>query len=224
VPKKVILFDFDGTIAPTIAVGVSVFNELAREHGFLEITPKNAVDLRKKGPWQVMQALHIPKMKVPLVVARLRKGVQLKIGALAVGEDMRKVLLTLKQKGYGLGIVTSSSKANVLEFLKKNQLEIFDYIEAGSGLFFKARAIKKVIARHHLQKTDIAFVGDEIRDVAAARKNNITAVAVVWGANSREGLASEHPDFIADTPPALATILSRVSRGEHHVVANAVDR
>ncbi|MEK6881728.1 MAG: HAD hydrolase-like protein, partial [Nanoarchaeota archaeon] len=34
---KLILFDFDGTIADTINVGIPIFNKLARKHNFLEI-------------------------------------------------------------------------------------------------------------------------------------------------------------------------------------------
>jgi len=205
--KKVALFDFDGTIAASVQAGVSVFNEMARKHGFLEITPEKIPALREKGARQAARELRIPRLKIPMVVRRLRKGVKNQISMIAPVEGVKPILVALKKNGCELGIVTSNSKANVRAFLRNNKLEIFDYINAGSGIFYKAAAIGKTVARHRLKGHEIIFVGDEIRDVIAARKNKMTIVAVTWGANSRKGLEKENADFIVDTVEELAAIL-----------------
>jgi len=44
------------------------------------------------------------------------------------------------------------------------------------------------------------YVGDEIRDIRAARKVGIAVAAVTWGFNSQEALAAENPDFLVDSP------------------------
>jgi len=40
---KLVLFDFDGTIANTLDAGIPLFNEFARKYGFLEIRDKEEV-------------------------------------------------------------------------------------------------------------------------------------------------------------------------------------
>ena len=205
--KKVALFDFDGTIAASIHVGVSVFNEIARENGFLEITPERIPALRERGVRQAARELGIPHLKVPMVVRRLRKGFKARIHEVAPVAGIKSILATLKKNGCELGIVTSNSRANVRAFLKNNKLEIFDYIRASSGIFYKAAAIRKTVARHNLTNHEMIFVGDEIRDVIAAKKNKMAAVAVTWGTNSRKGLEKENADFIVDTAEELSAIL-----------------
>lgn len=209
--KKVALFDFDGTIAETVRAGVAVFNELAREQGFLEITPANIPMLQEKGAQQVARELGIPRLKIPMVVRRLRKGLKEQIPTVAPVEGMKPLLLALKNSGCELGIITSNSRGNVLAFLKNNKLEIFDYIRAGSGVFYKANGIRRIIKRHGLENRQTIYIGDEIRDVLAAKKNMMTIVAVTWGANSRKGLEDANADFVVDTMNELSVILSDFS-------------
>ena len=59
-----------------------------------------------------------------------------------------------------------------------------------------------------LRKSEVAFVGDEVRDVEAARKVGMTVVAVTWGINSRQGLADANPDFLVDTAEELIKLLT----------------
>jgi len=204
---KTILFDFDGTIAATVDVGVAIFNKLARRHGFLEITPENADELRGKGPRGVMKALGIPMLKVPTVVRSLRSGVRAVIPTVQAVSGVRSAVLALRERGYQLGIVTSNSAENVRQFLVNNDMEFFDYVQAGAGVFSKASSIKKLLAREGLEKDETIFVGDEIRDIEAAHKIGMKALAVTWGINSREGLAGAKPDFIVDTAEELLGIL-----------------
>ncbi len=205
--KKTILFDFDGTIADSVSAGVSAFNDLARRYGFMEITSENAGELRANGPRAAIRALDVPLLKVPLVLRALRNGVRLALPTLPPAEGVRSAILSLKERGFRLGIVTSNSEENVRVFLENNQMEIFDFIQAGTGLFNKGTKIKKLIAREGLKKDEIVFVGDEIRDIEAARKNNLTAIAVTWGLNSREGLEAARPDFVVGTAVELVALL-----------------
>lgn len=203
---KTILFDFDGTIADTVETGVEVFNDLARRYGFYQITASNAEMLRAKGPRAVMRTLEIPVLKAPVVLRSLRKGIRLALPDVEVVEGVRAAILSLREKGYRLGIVTSNSADNVRQFLKNNQMEWFDYIQAGTGIFNKASKIRKLVARESLKCDETVFVGDEIRDIEAAKKNKMKVVAVTWGLNSREGLEIARPDFIIESAGELAAL------------------
>lgn len=51
------------------------------------------------------------------------------------------------------------------------------------------------------------YVGDAPTDLAAAHAAGVDAIAVTWGAFSREPLAAARPHAIADTPAELLAIL-----------------
>lgn len=53
------------------------------------------------------------------------------------------------------------------------------------------------------------YVGDEVRDVEAARGAGMRSIAVSWGFNSEMALRAAHPDYIAASPNELPDLLSR---------------
>ena len=120
---------------------------------------------------------------------------------------MKEVLETLKKENFMLGILTSNSKDNVQEFLKKNDMDVFDWVYAERSLFGKARKLDKIIKKQKLKKEETIYVADEIRDIEAAKKSQIKIMAVTWGFNAKAGLAKYRPDFLLDHPKELLTTL-----------------
>ena len=73
----------------------------------------------------------------------------------------------------------------------------FDFIHAGSSYFGKKRAIKKVLKMHKIEQA--IYIGDETRDIDAAKQTKICSMAVTWEFNSERILKQYNPDFIAHT-------------------------
>jgi phosphoglycolate phosphatase len=59
----------------------------------------------------------------------------------------------------------------------------------------------------------VIYVGDETRDIEAARKIQIQVIAVSWGFNSREVLAEQKPDFLISHPSQLIEVVRGESPG-----------
>ncbi len=206
--QKIVFFDFDGTLADTIRIGADTYNELAEKHGFKKIGPENVAYLRQGDPRRAMKELNISFFKLPLILQKLRAGVEAKIANLTVFTGMKPILVSLKKNGYRLGVFSSNSTKTINHFLEQNRLSgLFDYVHAGSGIFGKTLGFQKIVRRYGSQNSQFIFVGDEIRDVEAARKSGATSIAVTWGINSKEGLMRAHPDFIVDAPEELTKIL-----------------
>jgi phosphoglycolate phosphatase-like HAD superfamily hydrolase len=121
---------------------------------------------------------------------------------------MKEALLELKQQGHQLGIVTSNSVENVAAFLEAQEMQgVFDFIGSGLTLFGKGKIIQRIIKQHGLDPATVIYVGDETRDIEAARKIQVRAIAVSWGFNSSQVLAEQNPDFLIHCPSELVNVV-----------------
>lgn len=83
---------------------------------------------------------------------------------------------------------------------------LFSFIHAESTYFSKAYLIKKTLAKYQLDKSQAVYIGDETRDIDAAKKNHIISVAVTWGYNSEKTILKYEPSFIAKIPADILTL------------------
>jgi len=54
----------------------------------------------------------------------------------------------------------------------------------------------------------VFYVGDETRDVEAARKAGVKTIAVTWGFNGEDILKKQKPDYLARRPEELIALLN----------------
>ena len=106
-----------------------------------------------------------------------------------------------------MGILTSTSEENVRKFLKKNKLELFDFIYSGSSIFGKHKVMKSLLKKQKLKRKEVIYVGDETRDIEAAKKAKVKIISVTWGFNTKQILKKQKPDFLIDKPKELMKIL-----------------
>ena len=202
-----IVFDFDGTIADTLSVVIRIANKFADHYGYKKIPLSDLPLLREKKPSAVLRHLGISIFKLPIVARRIRFEMNKEIVNLKTIVNLKDTLLHLKENGCILGILTTNSRENVMEFLKKNDLEIFDFVYSGRAVFGKSRLLKKLMKEKTIPHKDPIYVGDEIRDVEAAKKAGIKVISVSWGYNTKGALSKSHPDHIIEKPEELEEII-----------------
>lgn len=205
---KVLIFDFDGMIADSRITLVKIANELADEFGYDPVTESDIVRLSNLSSKDVIIQSPIPAYKIPFLLRRVKRQLNEHIAYLQPFEGMEEALSNLKKKGCYLGIITSNLGANVSLFLRKNSLDnYFDFVYSANTLFGKNKVINKAIDKHHLLKDEVIYIGDETRDIEAAKKSNIKVAAVTWGFNSASVLKKYNPDFILNKPQELLDII-----------------
>ncbi len=200
---KVLLFDFDGTICDSYLAAVEIFNNLAGEYKYKKLDEAECMQVRDLTAQEFLQFMKISIIKVPFIARRAKKELQSKVDSLRPFLGIKETILQLHENGYKLGILTSNSEKNIKHFFKKNNLEIFDFIYSDSGLFGKGKVLKKLLKRHQIDPTQVAYVGDETRDIEAARAAGIKIIAVTWGYNSKALLEKHHPNFLIEYPRQL---------------------
>ena len=206
---KLLIFDFDGTIADTFDAGVIILNKLADEFGFRPLHPKDMEKVRDMRTRQLMKFLDIPTRKMSRIARRGSEELYACIHSIQPLPGMPEALRELQTLGFALGIITSNTELNVQIFLRSHELELFDFVRCSSKLLGKARMIRSVIRRQHVRAADILFVGDETRDIEAAKKAGIRIAAVTWGYNSRRSLEAMKPDFVFESPKELVALLAQ---------------
>jgi phosphoglycolate phosphatase-like HAD superfamily hydrolase len=204
---KLLVFDFDGTLADTLSACLAVSNRLAAEFDYRRVDPEELEGLRGLSWQELRQFLGVPLVKVPLILARGRRLILEDGCAVRPFPGLAEVLRDLRERGHRLGVVTSASSENVAAFLGVHGLDLFDFVSASSSLWGKAKRLNDVLRREGLAPRDVLYIGDETRDIEAAKKASIRSVAVTWGFNLRPALERFAPDFIAQEPRDLLRVV-----------------
>lgn len=199
---QMVLWDFDGTLADTLTSGVSVYNDLAVVHGFNVITDPAALrDLKTR---EILQRLRIPLWKTPWLARKFvaqQKGMMPNI---RLFQGIDRVLKSLRDSGISQGIVSSNSEESIRLCLRANDAEhYFDVIVGYAKLFGKHTAMQQMITHRSLQPQQILYVGDEVRDIEAARRVSIEVAAVTWGWHSSTLLSLQRPTYLINDPSEL---------------------
>jgi phosphoglycolate phosphatase len=207
---RIIIFDFDGTIADTYEAIVKISNQLADEFGYKPVQQDDLLRLKNLSSWEIVKESEISLFKIPFLLRRVHLELAKEIDNLKPIEGIELALENLKSQGYCLGIVTSNTKENVVTFLLKYKLEkLFDFIYSDTAIFGKHRIINEAIKQNKADKTKVIYIGDETRDIRSAQKSKISAVAVSWGFNSAKILAEHKPDFLINNPAELIEAIAQ---------------
>jgi phosphoglycolate phosphatase len=149
----------------------------------------------------------IPLWKVPLIVRHFRRLKAEHADEIRIFPGATATLEALKAEGVQLALVTSDSEPNVRHQLGSSHFELFSAVECNASLFGKAAKFRRVIERSPCPRNEIVAIGDEIRDIEAARKVGICSAAVAWGYTNPSALRQHAPDFVfEDMEDIVATV------------------
>jgi phosphoglycolate phosphatase len=201
-----LLFDFDGTIADTFDLAMSIGKNICDSLGLRVVTSDDIVRFRNMPLRAAVRSLRIPFRKIPKILLRIRREIHEHIDDIRPCDGMQSVLEELRSRCDLLGVVTSNSEENVARFLTRQGLDFFDCGAYSSGMFGKSSKLRGLLHRQNLSKDSVLYIGDTVGDVVACRKAGIRVAAVAWGFNSKEVLATANPDFIVSEPRELLAI------------------
>jgi len=194
---KTLLFDFDGTIVDSFELGLSIFNNLAHRYNKNDLSDLTIDEIKSMHAIKVVRHFGIPVYQLPFFVYHAKRDFKKNIIDVKIFPEIKPVLHNLKKK-FRIAILSSNSEENISYILKSNDINIFDFIHSGSSIFGKARSIRAALRKQKLSLSEVAYIGDEARDIDAAKKLGIPIVSVCWGFNSKPLLSSLNPDLIVE--------------------------
>ncbi|NER80091.1 MAG: HAD hydrolase-like protein [Leptolyngbya sp. SIO1D8] len=206
-----LLFDFDGTLADSLSAIVTITNRLAPEFGYRPTPWEKIEALKGLNARQLIQYSGISILKIPALLRRLQTELRQQSTLIPPCAGMPTVIQALYERQHTLAVITSNSPDIVRTFLATHQMQdCFVNVDGGGTLFRKGKLIAQYLQRNSFDLAQTVYIGDEVRDIEAARLAGIRSVAVTWGFNQREVLAAANPDWLVDDPEALQAIADAV--------------
>ncbi len=206
VKYKYVLFDFDGTIADTEEANFVIYQKLAEKYNLRNITIDELGHIKKMSAKELIEYIELKKRYLPFILRRGKKLLKQDIKNIRLcKDDILDTVKVLRDMGIKIAIITTNSKDNVLTFLNENNVDYFDFILSAS-MFGKESKMRRIIKKEKLKLSEVLYVGDEIRDIHAAKNTGIDIASVGWGYNTVESLKKHKPEYLIFEPKELIDI------------------
>ncbi|USQ76639.1 HAD-IA family hydrolase [Ornithinimicrobium cryptoxanthini] len=208
---RVVLFDFDGTLADTIPLIVASFQHTV-SHQFGEVVSEQEARSWIGRTLVDTFAERYPGQAEAMVKTYRDWNLAHHDDLIRAVEGISQVLDGLLVAGCRLGVVSSKSEHTVRRGLQavglRHDFDIIVGLEATARhkphpdpLLHAAEALK-------VDPAVCAYVGDATVDIRAARAAGMRPVGVTWGAGTTAELRAEGPAAVADTAGELLGILT----------------
>ena len=195
-----IVFDFDGTIADSFMVAVETLFELTHRE---PLPDEDITRLRAMSTRELLRALHVPLWQVPFLAWRARRKLRGRLASIDLIPGIDDAIRRLS-RDHQLFVLSSNSAENVHIFLARFGIAAcFADIIGNASPLYKQGPLRRLLRRNRLAAGKVWYVGDETRDVDAARRAGVQVVAVSWGYNDIGALERHHPDALVFTPEEL---------------------
>lgn len=180
-PIRLVVFDFDGTLADSFDWFVGAVNEAADRFAFRRVGAGEIAELRLRGARDFMRHVGLAPVRVPQVARWMRARMQEDIARIGRVEGVDRTFAALERAGIERAIVTSNARANVERVLGAAMSGRVGHWSTGAALFGKAARIRRLVRAAGVRPDAALYVGDETRDAEAARRAGVRFAGVAWG-------------------------------------------
>ena len=206
---KLVIFDFDGTLADTRPFMLSVAADLTRRHNTPFPDEKMIEQMRGYTIKQIMEKYQVSMWKILRMGRDFQQLLYENIGTIKLFPGIETVIRTLADKNIAMAVVTSNQLRNVIAVLGDELSQLVSFFECEAKLFSKSAKLKRVLRLADLQPADALSLGDETRDIEAAKKSGIPCAAVDWGYNTRDSLLLHEPNYLLTSVDEILKVVFR---------------
>ena len=207
--NRAIVFDFDGTIADSEQLILDIYESFAKKSNWPELTHKRYMNLRGGSPQQAMKWVGVKIWQLPWLVRSGRKEYSKHKDDIKLFPYIADTILKLDGVGYDVYILSSNSKDTVQSILSANGINGKVKTLKGSSIFGKHKVLKNLLRKNRYKVRESWMIGDEIRDIEAAKKAGMNSIGVVWGLQSVNALEKTSPTAIAKKPGDIMKFVTK---------------
>lgn len=206
----VVVFDLDGTVVNTIPLIIASY-----EHAMLDVLGERPRPGEARGwigePLYTTFGSRYPERAQELIDSYVAWNLAHLPELLEDFPGTPGLLRSLRDAGARLGVATSKRRSSAETTLRhaglEGLLEVTVAMEDTAVHKPEPDPLLLALERLGARPEEAAYVGDAAVDVLAARAAGMAAIAVSWGAATREALVSARPDALVDTVEQLQALL-----------------
>jgi phosphoglycolate phosphatase len=206
--RRAVLFDFDGTLADTAPDLGAAVNHLRTQQGLAPLSVdavRPFASMGARGLLRVGFGLKPEDEAFPaLRDAFLDRYSENLCDGTRLFPDMKELLQELRRRRIAWGIVTNKASRFTERLVKALALEPDCVVCGDSTPHLKPHPASLLLAAERLElpPESCFYLGDDLRDIQAARAAGMRPVAVTWGYHSpdNDGPPSWNADLLIDQP------------------------
>jgi phosphoglycolate phosphatase-like HAD superfamily hydrolase len=206
VKRKILIFDFDGTIADTKAIYYKTISNQLKVFGYSYKKVDKAIDLGMSLK-RTLKRLGFSFIISWFVHRRVMKEVEKEVEKVKKCKDVNSIK---DIKGEKI-VVSNSLKEFILPIIKQFKLKrCFKEFYGAEDFSDKSSFIKNYLKEKKVRKENCYYIGDRAADIKIAKKVGCKSVVIAgkcaW--NSKKELLREKPDFIISSIRELKKIIA----------------
>ena len=205
-PYSLAIFDLDGTLADSFPWFLRTINGVADRFGFRRVADDEIETLRHASTRDILSSLEVPLWKLPAIARHMRRLKAEEAAEIALFDGVATMLDTLVHNGVRLALVSSDTEANARRKLGE-AAALFSDFDCAASLYGKSAKFRRVIRRARIDPARVIAIGDEVRDIEAARSVGIACGAVCWGYAAPAALRAHGPDLMFERMEEIARTL-----------------
>ena len=210
-PYPLVIFDLDGTLADSLPWFRRNVNDVADRFGFRRIADDDVESLRHAGSREILRRLEVPLWKLPRIARHIRRMKAAHLDGIPLFPGTAAMLQRLSGTGITLALVSSDNETNARRQLGE-AAALFSHFDCGASLFGKSAKFRRVVKRAGLTPAQAISIGDEVRDIEAARAAGIACGAVMWGYAAPNALRALGPEMVFERMEDIAVRLVAADR------------
>ena len=195
---RLAIFDFDGTLADSLPWFRASFQDMIARFDLAPVGDDEVEGLRGMSAREIMARLNVSMWQLPAIVSDMRKRKLAAAGEISLFKDIPAMLDELRRHNIRTAIVSSDSEASVRQVLGPTAARI-DRFDCGAAMFGKHWKFRRVARKLGVKPSETICIGDELRDIDAAKAAGMNSGAVAWGYALRGALQAAGPTHLFDS-------------------------
>jgi len=190
-----VIFDFDGTLADSFPWVLRTVDEVSDRFKFRRLHDGELDELRFCDAREVMRRLGVPRWKVPMIARYVRTRMAQDVDQIGLFPGAGEMIDQLADAGLRLAVVSANGESTIRTVLGPHAQRI-TAIAGGVSLFGKRGKLLRMSRLTGVDPGRTIVVGDEIRDLNAAKAARMAFGGVSWGLTRSEALEAGKPEAL----------------------------